>query len=672
MNSPTVVATTSSRAATTFSDQDIERLILVCDTLIPSLDVAPDPHGLYARAAGDLNIAPLIAQEIAAVASPDMIQQLKLFLSSIENPVVNGVFGGASRPFSRMDLQDRTAVLRSWEESRLNLRRKAFQSVKRLAMMFFYGVTDASGRNPNWDAIGYSGPPGTRPDTPATTIVPLRVETDTVLTTDVVIVGSGAGGGVVAGELTAAGYDVIVLEKGGFHVETDFDGNELASTGRLFENRGLLTTADLSMLLLAGSTLGGGTTVNWSASFRTPDDVLREWEQNYGVTGFTGEPYQQALDTVTERLNVNTECAASPQNSVLEHGARQLGLAHDVIPRNTRDCEDCGFCNFGCQFGAKQSTLRTYLQDAFDRGGRVVVDTNVQRVLTENGQAVGVEGVVRGTDGQQHYLSVRAQAVVVAAGALHTPAVLMRSGLGNANIGSNLHLHPTTLTYGIFDEPIRGWQGAPMSRYVSEFKNLDGRGYGVTLETAPVHPGIGALALSWANGKQHKDIMLQMGHLSNIIIITRDTESGRITLDRSGYPQIHYTLGAHDARHMMRGLLESMRIQHAAGAKQIGAPFALPFTWYEGQDFDEILHTVGQQRLSPNNFALFSAHQMSSCRLGGSAAQGVLKPTGETYEVRGLYVADGSVLPTATGVNPMLTIMAVAHVIAGHIKADMD
>lgn len=652
-----------------FNQKELATLTLICDTLIPSLDVEPDPHGLYERKASDLNVPLLLAEAIEDVAEPAMIQQLKLFLTALEMPFGNMFLTGQALTFGEMNLQQRTELLRSYETSRFNLRRKAFQSVKRLAMMLFYGVTDpVTKTNRNWEAVGYSGPPPMA-EQPETTIRPLKIHEDTVLYTDAVIVGSGAGGGVVAGELSAAGWDVVVLEKGGFYIETDFDGVELASTERMFENKGFLTTTDLGMLILAGSTLGGGTTVNWSASFRTPDHVLHEWETVHGVRGFTDAVYQHAMDSVSQRINVNTTCSVNAQNSILDTGAQRLGYNSDVIPRNTLNCEDCGFCNYGCPFGAKQGTFRTYLQDTYDRGGRIVVRAYAERVLVEHGRAVGVEGYVEDEYGHRYNLTVRAKVVVAAAGSINTPALLLRSGLGNENIGRNLFLHPTSVTFGIYDEPVRGWQGPIMSRYVGQFKNLDGKGYGVTLETAPIHPSIGALSLAWGNGGQHKNIMTKVAHLSNIIIITRDTVGGRIKLNKHGKPLLEYNLSNYDAPHLMRGILESIRIHHAAGANMIGSPFALPLDWHADDNLESYLYQVSRKHLITNDLVLFSAHQMSSARMGGSPSRGAVDPTGQSYEVKGLYVADASALPTATGVNPMLTIMSVAHVIAGHIVA---
>jgi hypothetical protein len=260
---------------------------------------------------------------------------------------------------------------------------------------------------------------------------------------------------------------------------------------------------------------------------------------------------------------------------------------------------------------------------------------------------------------------------VVAAGAIHTPALLLRSGLVNANIGANLHLHPVTVTYGIFDEPITPWQGPPMSRLSTEFADMDGRGYGVRLETAPVHPGISALTFSWQSGQEHKRLMRNLNHTANIIILTRDFYGGRVAVDRGGQPVLHYQLHPYDARHLMRGLLEALRVHIAAGAREISSPHndALVYRPAEGGDFEAYLKQVESRGFQPNTYMLFSAHQMSSCRIGGNSALGAVDPGGESYEVRNLFVADGSVLPTASGVNPMLTIMGTAHYLAQQIKA---
>lgn len=658
--------------AVLFTDRQLKTLTAFCDTLIPSLDCPPDVYGFYSRTASDLKVAEAIDAALPAVTDATRQNQLKLFLDVLDQPLVNGLLNRIVKPFTEMTLEERTAVLQGWSESTIPQRRQAFQALKRLAFFMFYALLDEHGANPNWAALGYSVLLSTVPHEKP--IKPLVFTGDTELYADVVIVGSGAGGGVVAGELAAAGLDVIVLEKGGYNAEADFDGREISSNQRMFENKGFLATADLGIMLLAGSTLGGGTLINWSASFRTPDDVLQEWERDYGVTGFGGSEYQASLDAVSQRINVNEqECQLNPQNAVLERGGVALGYTVKTIPRNVKDCGDCGFCNFGCPFGAKQSTLKTYLQDAHARGARIAVDVHAERVLIEYGTAVGVVGTAHDANGRPIRLTVRSRAVVCSAGSLHTPALLLRSGLGNVHIGRNLHLHPATVTFGIYDEPINGWQGIPMSRYISQFSNLDGTGYGFILETAPIHLGIGALTLCWSDGAQHKRIMERISHLSNILTIIRDQDGGRVTLDRRGHPILHYRLSKQDAAHMEQGIAESLRVHEAAGANEIATPHSAPHLLSFGPNRRADLDTfIGQMRAAgwrSNGFALFSAHQMSSCRMGGSPARGALSPIGEAFEARNLFVADGSVLPTAVGRNPMLTIMGVSHYIAQHVKA---
>ncbi|MBX3083190.1 MAG: GMC family oxidoreductase N-terminal domain-containing protein [Anaerolineae bacterium] len=652
----------------TFSEHELCVLEAICNTFAPALSVETTP--LYRYNASALNVPQVLAEALYQVVDADRLMLFKLTLNLLDQPLVNSIIGGNARSFLDMPLDERTALLQLWSRSAVPALRFGFQAFKRLALFFFYTVIDSEGRNPLWAEIDYPGP--TAPPEPSDKpIRPLELTTDTTLTTDVVIVGSGAGGGVVAGELSAAGLDVIVLDKGGYAAESDFHGRELESAIQLFENRGLLTSNDLGVIVLAGSTLGGGTTVNWCASFRTPDHVLREWEQIYGVTGFTGEDYQAALDAVSARINVNTtESVPNVQNAAIERGGNALGWKTGVIPRNVKGCEECGFCNYGCQYGAKQSTLKTYLQDVHDRGGRIIINAHVERILTEFGMARGVVAAAHTPEGQPIKLTINARAVVMSAGAIHTPAVLMRSGLTNANIGLNLHLHPTSVTYGMHEQAVRGWHGPMMTRYISEFSQLED-GYGVSMQTAPIHPGIAALVLPWSDGYQHKTMMKQLAHLANIIIITRDHDGGQIKLNRVGQPVIHYQLSKYDAAHLQRGILESLKVHQAAGAVEIGSPHTVPLNYRGDGDFDAFLKRVEQAGLRRNTFALLSAHQMSSCRMGSSPRYGAIDPTGETFEVRNLFVADASALPTALGVNPMLTIMGVAYTIAQHIKAKL-
>jgi choline dehydrogenase-like flavoprotein len=649
-------------------------LALICDTLIPALDAenAQDAH-LYGLSAAETDLADALEEGIEYVTDAASRMQLQIVLNLFESPLFNRVAVGKAQAFSEMSLDDRTEALRSWGNSDLAPARQVFQSIKRLAMFLFYASTSHNEPNPAWSSLRYPDRPPEVEPSPAP-IKPLNITEPTTLYTDVLVIGSGAGGGVVAGELSAAGKEVIVVEKGAYYPDHQLGTGEYASQS-LFEKRGLLTTSDLSMSVLAGTTLGGGTTINWAASLRTPEDVLYEWEHDYGFTGASSEDFQHSLDAVLKRMNVGVEDSpVNGLNAVLERGCKALSYDMSTIPRNVSGCEECGFCNFGCVFGAKQSTLKTYLQDAHQRGTRIIINAHVTRLLIERRTAVGAELHVQSADGLKHSVTIRSKYVVVAAGSIHTPALLMRSGLTNANIGTNLHLHPVTVTYGLFDEPVLGWQGPPMTRLSRQFANLDGRGYGVRLETAPVHPGLAAATFPWQSGVSHKRMMSNLPHLSNIITITRDRHAGHITLNAQGEPVIHYKLHPHDAAHLLKGAVESLRVHVAAGATEVSSPHNRQMIYRPAEDgkLDDYLHEVEARGLHPNAFSLFSAHQMSSCRVAGDSATGALDPSGQTYEVRNLYVADGSVLPTASGVNPMVSIMATAHFLAQRMKAQME
>jgi len=654
------------------SPQQKQTLTLLADTLAPQLPPPDAPHNaaLFSTNAVDLGIPDALEEALALVTDEQAKRELKQFFALLENPLVNWIIAGKWGAFSAQDLAGRTVILRGWGNSRWGVARRAFQGIKRMTLFLFYAYMPDEQPNPTWEAFHFSHPPAPSHTAPKP-IQPLAITQDTNLSTEILIIGSGAGGGVVAGELATAGHEVMVLEKGGYYAEADFHGRELESNRALFENYAALTTADTSMSVLAGSTLGGGTTINWMASFRTPQDVLQEWETAYGFTGAAGADFQASLDSVARRINVNTDSSTpNAQNAHLERGAQALGYADvGVIARNVNGCGECGFCNFGCASGAKQGTLKTYLQDAHEHGAKIIVRAYAERITHQNGRVTGAIATVEDANGAKHRLSISARVVVVAAGAIHTPALLRRSGLSNPNIGANLHLHPVTSVVGQHTEPVISWQGAPMTRVVKTFANLDGRGYGYRIECPPAQPGVLGAQLPWQSGAQHRALMQHIRHFSHFIILVRDHYSGQVKVNKAGNPVLHYHLHPYDAKHLMHGLLEGIKIHQAAGAAVIYSPhnrFLAHHT--QNEDIQPFIDRVRREGFKPNAYALFSAHQMSSCRIGGDSQRGALQPNGESWEVKNLFVADASVFPTASGVNPMLSIMATSHFLAQGMK----
>jgi choline dehydrogenase-like flavoprotein len=481
------------------------------------------------------------------------------------------------------------------------------------------------------------------------------------------VVGSGAGGGTAAGVLAAAGLDVVVLESGDYYDDEDFDGGELEGYARMYMYGGGAATHDQSVGLLAGSCLGGGTTINYTTSFRTPDDVCEEWA-SHGVPAFTSEEYGRSLDAVCERLGVNQEHnSPSAREEVLQRGLTELGWHSDFMPRNVRGCEQgklCGYCNYGCRLGAKQSTVKTWLKDAHAAGTRILVRTRAEKVVVEGGSATGVEA--RTDDG--HRVSVRARAVVAACGAIHTPALLRRSGLENANIGKHLRLHPATVIWGVFDEEVRPWEGTMQAIYSDQHRFLDD-GYGVKYETAAIHPSLLVVFSPWRGSREHARIMGALPNSVPIGVLLRDRDGGEVRVDRQGNPVVRYGLSDYDVRHVRRGVAGAAEIHEAAGAQRIFSSHSREVSYAPGREGsrERFLSDADACGWDAGHCTYGSFHIMGSARMGGSPETSACNPRGETWEVRDLYVCDASAFPTASGVNPMISIESIAHMNAAGI-----
>jgi long-chain-alcohol oxidase len=562
------------------------------------------------------------------------------------------------------------ALLARWGASRLPPIRRLADALGPVALLAAYGWP-----GPARDATGYPGPLGPAPDVPRR-LHPLTLDGDQELACDVVVVGSGAGGGVVAAELARAGLEVVVLEQGGHAEARDFTHQEGEAYRDLYLYGSTLTTADLGCRILAGSTLGGGTVVNYSTSFPTPPAVLAEWAAVSGVDAFVSGEVGASLEAVADRLGVtDTQSRPGARDRLLERGLEGLGWQAAPLPRNVRGCPQdagCGWCGFGCRVGAKQSTLVTYLEEAAAAGARLVVAADARRVLVEPlaggdraGRAAGVEARTAGG----HRLVVRARAVVAAAGAIETPALLLRSGLGG-QVGRHLHLHPGTAAVGVFEEPVRWWEGTLQARYSTQLRERLGP-YAPIFETVPVHPGTAAVALPWRSAADHRALMERSAQLSLVGVLGRDRGAGAVGVDGDGSPVVRWRLEPADDARLLAGVLMAGEVLAAAGATEVFTlqrrrPAFQPGDRQGQRDWRTAVRRAG---FGPGRATLFSYHQMGSCRIGTDPAASAVGPDHRTHEVDGLYVADASLFPTASGVNPMLSVMALAHRAAGLLAA---
>src|SRR3954452_10528037 len=405
-----------------------QTLEALCDTIVPSVpyDGGDETVRAYmARTASDMGVA---AQIEGLMAQAMLAEEIEGFGQLLD--------GLSAADFAAMPLETRTQVLRqvaaSAPEAKLGV--KVF---KNLTLLFFYALPDEQGRNPNWDAIGYPGPvsaPPSAEEAPETIDVEQISGAQATLSADVCVVGSGAGGAVIAAELQKAGKSVVVLEQGGYRNEQDFKQLELPGSLELYLGGGLLGSEDGSIAVYAGATLGGGTIVNYMNCIRTPEHIRQEWA-GHGIEGIDELEYEQHIDAVWDRLSVNAEATSQnrPHRKLIQ-GMEASGFPWKPITRNAdRECDDprvCGYCYSGCQKGCKQSTMKTYLQDASDAGARFVVGARAERVLADDGRATGVEATVTNADGSTTKLLVSAATVVVACGSVESPALLLRSGIG--------------------------------------------------------------------------------------------------------------------------------------------------------------------------------------------------------------------------------------------------
>jgi choline dehydrogenase-like flavoprotein len=654
-----------SAGAEVLSDANKAVLKGICDTVVPSIERDRDPDGLWARKASDLGVDEGAAQMIEEIPDPEQRAGMMELLRAIGG---QGLLRAPSQ-------ESREQILRNIALSDPQAA-AGVGALIGMTLFLHYGAPDPeTGQNPNWKAFGYPGPISAPPQVEK----PLRIYepqgAEETLEADVCIVGSGSGGAVVAAVLAQRGLDVVVLEAAGYFNESDFAQLELKAYQEMYWRGGPTPTADGNVSLVAGTTLGGGTTINWTNCLRTRPWVREQWAREHGLEGVDGPEFDRHLDAVLERIGVTDTCSDlnGPQQRMKE-GTEALGWSFETIVRNAdRQCyspEMAGYLGFGDQSGSKRSADRTWLADAQEHGARFLTHCRAGRVLTEDGRAAGVEADWQPPDGRGAKVTVRAPRVVVACGSLEAPALLLRSGIGGLAVGNYLRLHPSTVVGALYGTDERAWWGAPQAGLCDELADT-GEGYGVLIETAQYAPGLIGSATPWISGAAHKQSMEQFRHSATFIGLTRDRGHGQVTVDGNGEAVPAYAVEDElDRENLHRGIEAQIRLHEAAGAHQIyplaeGAP-----TWRRGEDLDAFIAGMRRIPLRAGGYKLFSAHQMGTCRMGSDPATSVAGPLGELHDTKGVWIGDGGAFPTSSGTNPMVSIMALAHRTAEAIADD--
>ncbi|HEY3552742.1 MAG TPA: GMC family oxidoreductase, partial [Solirubrobacterales bacterium] len=468
---------------------------------------------------------------------------------------------------------------------------------------------------------------------------------------DIAIVGSGAGGAVAAATLAEAGLDVLVLEAGGHYNRENYPADPLEAITELYRDAGLTMAEGRPPIPIpVAKALGGTTVINSGTCFRAPDEVLENWRREHGVTwaGDLDEDYAEAEDFLRvtqldpERMGRNGQLAMG--------GAAALGASGAPIFRNAGNCVQCSSCPYGCAIDAKRGMHVSYLPRAVAAGARVRAGVEAHRVIVEDGRAVGVACAAGDANGRARPFTVRARhAVIAAGGAFGTPELLLRSGLGGAQVGRNFHIHPACWVGARYEEEVRGWEGVMQSFYVDQWEPQ-----GVLLEATFTPLAFGGAWLA-GTGAEHQRSLLEFGHVGSIGVHLSDRSQGQVALGNDGAIRASYKLTREDADRVHFGIARAAEVHFAAGATEV-YPNIPRFGVLERDE----LASFEAARLKTSELRLEAFHPMGTARISADPRQGVCAPDGSVRGTQSLYVADSSLFPTSVGVNPMMTIIAFA------------
>jgi choline dehydrogenase-like flavoprotein len=478
------------------------------------------------------------------------------------------------------------------------------------------------------------------------------VDEDLDIECEIVVVGSGAGGAACAYELASRGRAVLLLEEGRYHDRRHFDGRPFESFKKMYRDAGLtLALGNVGMPVWAGKTVGGSTAVNSGTCYRAPERTFARWRRAYGLREFSSaslDPYYKRVETMLD-VQPPEDRYLGGVARVVARGASKLGFSHGPVHRNAPGCDGAGVCAFGCPRGAKRSADVSYVPAALERGAQLVTRARVHTILKEDGRATGV--VAHLASGRT--LRVRSDAVVVSGGALMTPLLLRANGIGLRSgwLGRNLSIHPASKVIAVFDENIDMVTGAvPQSYAVDEFADE-----GIMFEGASIPPSTVATGI-WSIGKDFVDLMESYRRMALFGFMIQDHSRGRVLPGRNGSPLVVYNMSREDAQRMQRGIEIVCEIFLAAGAERVH-----PFVAGQHRiDSHKDLEALRSRRLRPGDFEVTSYHPLGTCRIGTDSSRSVLTPDHQTRDLQSLYVVDGSAIPSSLGVNPQMTIMAMA------------
>jgi choline dehydrogenase-like flavoprotein len=492
-----------------------------------------------------------------------------------------------------------------------------------------------------------------------------QLETDHI-NADVIIIGTGAGGGTSAEILAQAGLKVLMIEEGPLKSTRDFKMDEQKAYADLYQESAGRATKDGGIGILQGRCVGGTTVINWTSSFRTPSHTLDYWQKTFQVKGCSHSDMIPWFEQMEKRLNITPWHGVNENNTVLKEGCEKLNIPWKAIPRNVKGCWNLGYCGMGCPTNAKQSMLVTTIPDALEHGATLLYQARVERLLIKNSKVTGVECIAFDDDKQKTSKKIIANApyIILSAGAINGPALMLRSKAPDPNkrIGKRTFLHPTVFSFAQFDKEISPFYGAPQSIYSDHFqwKNGTTGPLGYKLEVPPLHPAISSIMLM-GHGNSHVADMAKLNNTHAMLALLRDgfddeSEGANITLSDNGSPIVDYPMNDYLFDGIKRAYLSMAEVQFAAGAKKV-RPAHQHGEWFESyesfkKDFNDLEHKV-------SNNLVGSAHVMGGLAMGENKEVCLVDSDCKYHYLDNLWVFDGSVFPTSIGTNPQLSIYAL-------------
>jgi choline dehydrogenase-like flavoprotein len=487
---------------------------------------------------------------------------------------------------------------------------------------------------------------------------------------DVVIIGTGAGGGITAELLAKAGLKVIMLEEGALKSSRDFNQRESEAYPQLYQESAGRKTKDKAINILQGRTVGGSTTVNWTSSFRTPSPTLKFWRDEFGLKDYNDEALSPWFAQAETRLGVAPWLAPPNENNdLLRRGAAQLGIPAAAILRNVRGCINLGSCGTGCPTNAKQSMLVTTIPAALDRGAQLFTHARAHAFSFSGRTISGLEIHWLDDTGLRpsgKISNIRARHFVLAGGAINSPAVLLRSKAPDPNnlIGTRTFLHPSVVSAAKMQGIVDGFNGAPQTIYSDHFLDtqaIDGP-IGYKLEAPPIHPVLYATTLT-GFGPSHAERMRDFRQTHAIIALLRDgfhadSPGGKVALRSDGSPELDYPLTASLFDGAKRALLSMAEIQFAAGAKTVYPVHELATGYTSWSSAKDAINSLPMQALL---LKVVSAHVMGGLGMASEPAKGAVDSQGRYFHLDNLSVHDGSIFPTSIGANPQLSIYGIVN-----------